>query len=266
VTATGATTLVALVLLAGHINTLFPRVSRLDLTIEKKSDGLPDLRIVAVSDIHLGTIVGRRRFDSIVDTVNSLDADIVLLPGDVVDEDLDPVIRQNLGETLRTIKSRLGVFAVTGNHEYFGGVERACDYLTEHKVVMLRDRAVKVGGVFLVGREDRSCTRYGIPRKTLPEIMADVDPNCPVILLDHEPFHLEEGVGQHVDLQISGHTHHGQLWPISYIIESIYQVGWGYRKIAGTHVYVSNGVGTWGPPVRVGNRPEIVDIRLQFRQ
>ena len=264
-TAAVATATVAVVLIAGHINALSPRITRLDLAIDKKPQDPRDFRIVAASDIHLGTIVGRRRLDSLVDTINSLNADVVVLPGDIVDEDLAPVIRQNLGESLKAIRSRFGVFAITGNHEYIGGAEQACDYLAAHRVVMLRDRAVKIGGVFLVGREDRSCTRYGVQRKALPEIMAGVDRSCPVVLLDHQPFHLEEGVGEHVDLQISGHTHHGQLWPINYIIQRVYEVGWGYRKFGTTNVFVGNGVGTWGPPVRVGNRPEILDIRLRFR-
>jgi len=159
------------------------------------------------------------------------------------------------------------VFAVTGNHEYIGGVEEACAYLTAHNVVMLRDQAVKVNGsFFLVGREDRSANRNkSRQRKSLEELMRNVDRRYPVILMDHQPFRLEDAVNQGIDLQLSGHTHHGQLWPISYIIQAIYQVGWGYRKIAGTHIYVSNGVGTWGPPIRIGNRPEILNIRLQLK-
>ncbi len=94
--------------------------------------------------------------------------------------------------------------------------------------------------------------------------MAEVDKNYPVILLDHQPFHLEEGETNGADLQISGHTHKGQLWPLNYITRQVYELSWGYKKKNHTHVYVSCGLGTWGPPVRSGNRPEIVNIQLNF--
>jgi hypothetical protein len=263
----GTIAAVACLLIAGHINAVMTRLVTLDLKLGKSVEGMKTINIVAASDIHLGTIVGRNRFDRIVETVNRLDPDVVLLPGDIVDEDLGPVIKQNLGESLRNIRSRFGVFAVTGNHEYIGGVEKACTYLTEHGVVMLRDRAVKVNGsFFLVGREDRSLNGYrGKKRKSLAELMQNVDKACPVILMDHQPFQLEEAAGQGIDVQVSGHTHHGQLWPVNYIIKAIYEVGWGYKRIAGMHVIVSNGVGTWGPPVRIGNRPEILNIRLRMQ-
>lgn len=267
VASAGAIGVVAVLLLVGHINALLPRVKTLDLSIEKKVEGMKSVNVVVASDIHLGTIVGRHRLDQIVNKINGLNGDVVLLPGDIVDEDLAPVIRQNLGESLRNIKARFGVYAVTGNHEYIGGVEGACDYLTEHNVIVLRDQIVRVNGsFFLVGREDRSCNQFtGKRRKALEELMAGVDKKYPVILMDHQPLHLQEAAGLGVDVQLSGHTHYGQLWPVNFIIKAIYEVGWGYKKVANTHVYVSNGVGTWGPPVRIGNRPEILNIRLNFQ-
>ena len=266
IAAAAAIGLVSMLLLAGHINSLIPMVRTLDLTVDKKVEGRKSLNIVVASDIHLGTIVGRHRIDRIVEAINSLHPDLVLLPGDIVDEDLSPVTRQNLGEALRNLDPPLGVYAVTGNHEYIGGVKQACDYLTSHGVVMLRDRAIRVGdSLYLVGREDRSISQFaGKRRLGLEELMSSVDRKCPVILMDHQPFRLEEAVAQGVDIQLSGHTHAGQLWPVNFIIDAIYEVGWGYKKLGTTHIYVSKGVGTWGPPVRIGNRPEIVNLRLRF--
>jgi hypothetical protein len=266
VTSAGVLGLVGLLVLGGHVNSLLPRIVTLDLPVAKTTPKMKRLNIVAVSDIHLGTIIGRSRIDPIVSKINSLDPDLVLLPGDIVDEDLTPVIKQNLGEALGNIKSRFGVYAITGNHEYIGGVDRACSYLTEHNVTVLRDQSVKVAdSFFLVGREDRSYNRFsGRRRQDLSDLMASVDKNYPVILMDHQPFALNEAASQGVDLQLSGHTHDGQLWPISYIVHSLYELAWGYRKIARTHFYVSDGVGTWGPPVRIGNRPEIAHILLDF--
>lgn len=267
---TGASVLglVGVAVLVGHINSIVPRVTRLDLPVPMKASKIENLNIVAVSDIHLGTIVGRSRFDYIVGKINSMDPDLVLLPGDIVDEDLTPVIRQNIGESLKNLKSRYGVYAITGNHEYIGGVTQACNYLVDHNVTMLRDQSVKIADSFyLVGREDRSSERFGgIRRKGLAELMESVDRNYPVILMDHQPFQLYEAADQNIDLQISGHTHDGQLWPINHIVNRVYEVAWGYERKSNTHYYVSNGAGTWGPPVRLGNRPEIVNIRLRFER
>jgi predicted MPP superfamily phosphohydrolase len=117
---------------------------------------------------------------------------------------------------------------------------------------------------YLVGREDRSIRRTGKNRKPLQELMAVADRNDPILLMDHQPFQLEEGETNGADLQISGHTHHGQLWPLNLITQRVYELSWGYKKKNSTHVYVSCGFGTWGPPVRLGNRPEIVNIRISF--
>jgi predicted MPP superfamily phosphohydrolase len=252
---------VGILMLAGHISSVLPKLKTLNISVAKKSAGLQSLNIVMVSDIHLGKIVGRFRFDQIVHTINRLKPDLVLLPGDLVDEDLAPVIKQNLGEALKAIRSRFGAFAVTGNHEYFGGVNEASDYITAHGISMLRDETVKIDNAFfLVGREDR----FNRNRKTLQEIMASVDKSCPIILMDHQPFKLEESAQEGVDLQVSGHTHNGQLWPLNYIVRAIYEVPWGYKKIGDTHYYISNGVGTWGPPIRTSGRPEIVQIHVTF--
>ena len=266
VTGWAVTALVLLTLIGGHLNALYPRIREIDITVRKRSDGKRDtLRIVAASDIHLGTIIGRRRLRSIVDRINRLEPDVVLLPGDIVDEDLAPVIKENLGETLRTIRSNQGVFAVTGNHEYIGGAGPACAYLEEHGITMLRDSVARLeGGTYIVGREDRSSAGFGGgKRKTLESLMAEVDTSYPVVLMDHQPFRLEEAAGKGIDLQLSGHTHHGQLWPLNKITEAVYEVSRGEAVKGETHFYVSSGVGTWGPPVRTGNRPEIVLIRLR---
>ena len=261
----GTVGLVGLLLLVGHINAAKPRIRELDLTIGKSLGADNTLRIVAASDIHLGTIIGRKRFDQIVGIMNSLEPDLVLFPGDIVDEDLGPVIRENLGESLRSVRARYGVFAITGNHEYIGGAEEACRYLQDHGISMLRDSTATLpNGVQLVGRQDRSSRQFGgQERKPLESLMAGIDHGRPIILLDHQPFHLDEAVEAQVDFQLSGHTHHGQLWPLNHITNALYELSWGYLRRGSTHIYVSSGVGTWGPPVRLGNRPEILLITLR---
>lgn len=257
---------VAIVVALGAWNAARPRLKNLRLRIAKDGRQLPSIRIAVASDIHLGTIVSTRRLKRIVGMINDLQPDIVLLPGDVVDEDLAPVIRYNLGETLRTIKAKYGVVAITGNHEYIGGVEPAVHYLQEHGMVVLRDNAILIANsLYIIGREDRSIGQFaGRQRVPLAELMKDVDRSFPIILMDHQPFHLEEAEQAGVDMQLSGHTHHGQLWPFNYITNKVYEVSWGYKQKGNTHIYVSCGVGTWGPPVRTGNRPEILMIELTF--
>jgi predicted MPP superfamily phosphohydrolase len=257
---------VGIVVALGAWNAARPRLKNLRLHIAKDGRQLPSIRIAVASDIHLGTIVSTRRLKRIVGMINELQPDLVLLPGDVVDEDLAPVIRYNLGETLRTIKARYGVIAITGNHEYIGGVEAAVRYLQEHGMVVLRDNAVLIANsLYIIGREDRSIGQFaGGRRIPLADLMKDVDRSFPLILMDHQPFHLEEAEQAGVDMQLSGHTHHGQLWPFNYITNKVYEVSWGYKQKGNTHIYVSCGVGTWGPPVRTGNRPEILMIELTF--
>jgi predicted MPP superfamily phosphohydrolase len=257
---------VFVIVLGGYINARTPRVRTLMLAIPKNGRGMRSLNIAVASDIHLGTIVCKSKLERIVERINSLNPDLVLLPGDVVDEDIGPVIRNNLGETLRKIRSKYGVIAITGNHEYIGGVEPACRYLVEHGITMLRDAVVKVGdSLFVVGREDISIRGFtGKTRKPLAELMTEADKSYPVILMDHQPFRLGEAEANGVDVQLSGHTHHGQLWPFNFITKKVYELSWGYKKKGNTHYYVSCGVGTWGPPIRTGNRPEIVNIKLQF--
>lgn len=254
------------VLSFGYWNATEIKTRSLHYAVKKK--GKPDrrLKIVSMSDIHLGSIIGKSKFDEIVSRVNILNPDVILLPGDILDEDISPVIHDNVGESLLGLRSRYGTFAVTGNHEYIGGVETACEYLGSHGVRVLRDESVLVGEAFyLVGREDRSISGFAKKqRKPLSELMSDVDHEFPVILMDHQPFNLREASINRVDLQLSGHTHHGQLWPLNFITEMVYELSWGEKSIGDTFYYVSCGVGTWGPPVRTGNHPEIVSVTLDF--
>ncbi len=269
-TLTGAGVLAAVVILvgAGYVNAARPRVSHLRVDVSKRVPGLSTLNIVLVTDIHMGTVIRNSRLDNLVRMVNALGPDVILLAGDIVDEDLAPVIAQNSGAILCRFRSRYGVYAVTGNHEYIGGVEPAVAYLTRHGIRFLRDEHLLVDGKFyLVGREDRQSRLFlDRERKPLEEILGGVDKTRPVILLDHQPVRLNDAAVNGVDLQLSGHTHQGQLWPVSLLVSKIYRISHGYGRILDTHFYVSSGFGTWGPPVRVGNRPEIVQIQVHFKQ
>ena len=262
----GVITTVALTITAGYINTLFPRINTVNIHIAKEARDMKRLNVVLISDLHLGTIKGNRFLERIVEKIIALDPDIVFLAGDVLDEDLKPVLRHNLGETLKSLNAPLGVYAIMGNHEHIGGAEPAYQYLKSHGLTVIRDSVIKVNESFyIVGREDREKQRFsGKARKELPILLAGLDANLPLILLDHQPYYLEKAASLGVDLQLSGHTHHGQMWPINFITSAIFTISRGYGMINGMHAYVSSGVGTWGPPVRIGSRPEIVNLNITF--
>jgi predicted MPP superfamily phosphohydrolase len=259
--------LVSGLVIYGSWNALHPRVQRYDLTIRKPAGDLKELRAVLISDTHLGIIVGRDRLKEMVATVNKLAPDIVLLAGDIIDERIDPFVEGRMAEVLRDVRTKYGVFAVLGNHEYIGGQsEEAVRHLEEAGIRVLRDEWVKVADSFyVVGRE--SSSGQGFTREAasqLSAIISEVDGRVPVILMDHEPNRLAEAEAAGVDLQLSGHTHVGQLFPNRLITRRVYEVDWGLLRKGDFQVIVTSGYATWGPPMRVGNRPELVEMVIRF--
>lgn len=251
---------------AGHLNTYFPAIRKYEIPINKSAGSLKELNIAVASDIHLGTIIGRKKMEMFAEKINSLKPDIILLPGDIIDEDIAPVLEDNMGSSLEMLKAKYGVYAVTGNHEYIGGAEKAVEFLEKHKIKIIRDTSVFIDNSFYVaGREDYSSANFGgKPRKILKDVIENVNFDFPVILMDHQPFNLDEARKTGVDLQLSGHTHHGQLWPLNLITALVYEKSWGFLKKGNTNYYISSGLGGWGPPVRTVNRPEIIHIKLKF--
>jgi len=263
----GGLLLVFLMVFFGYVNTLFLRVRTFPIEIKKSAGELKELKLVMVSDVHLGTVIRSGRLEKIVDKINGLHPDIVLLPGDIVDEDVTSVAEQNMARILKKLNTRFGVFACTGNHEYFGGVEAAVSYMNQGGITVLQDSVIKVADAFYIaGRKDLMSERLADGRKSLDWILRDVDKSRPIILMDHQPYHLEVPRQNGVDLQVSGHTHHGQLFPFNYITRMIYDLSWGYAKIEDTHYYVSCGVGTWGPPIKTNSYPEVVQLKLKFTE
>jgi predicted MPP superfamily phosphohydrolase len=257
--------LILFIVAAGYINTLILRVHPLVIDIKKPANGISELRAAVVSDIHLGTVIRSGRLQRIVDRINDLNPDIILLPGDIVDEDVASVAQQNMAPIFKKLKSRYGIYAITGNHEYFAGVHKAVEYMEKSGIVVLQDSVIKIEDAFyLAGRKDLMAQRMDGGRESLEAILQEVDKKLPVILMDHEPYNLESVRRNDVDLQLSGHTHHGQLFPFNYITKRVYELSWGYLKKGKTHYYVSCGIGTWGPPIRTNSVPEIVLLTLRF--
>ena len=257
----------ALIVFTGYINAITLQVKELQIIVKNKRTPLEKLKITLVSDIHLGKINGRRRLNNIVETVNRQQPDVILLAGDIIDDEVSSFYRQNLHQILRKFQARYGVYGVTGNHEYIAGVDATVKAMEAGGIRVLQNEAAKIAGsIYVAGRNDWVSSRSeGKPRKALAEILSGIDKRLPVILMDHTPFNLEEASKNEVDLQVSGHTHYGQLWPVNYIIRMIYELSWGYMKKGNTHYYVSCGAGTWGPPVRTGSHSEIVNINIRFQ-
>lgn len=253
-------------IIISFINARIPRTHQINIEVDKALD--KKLRIVAVSDIHLGTVISKSRLKSLVKHINDQRADAVFFVGDIFDEDIKPVVNNGLGDCFKRIQSRTGIYAVTGNHEFFGGVEGKVNYLKQNSVNVLRDSVVLIDETFYtIGRDDRQ-VKYsrGVQRMELTTLLRNVNHEKILILLDHQPFNLNESVINGIDLQISGHTHHGQIWPLNYITNAIYELSSGYLKKGNTHFVVSNGYGTWGPPLRLGSRPEILVIEIESKK
>lgn len=256
---------VSLIVIGGHINALRINVKEIPLTIHKKVLGSSEVKILMASDLHLGALIGERREKHLLDIIRFQKPDLVLLCGDLVDGEIAPVLRKKLGRHIQEIKTPLGVYAITGNHEYIGGIEKTLPYLRSINIHELVDEMVILpNGIQLVGRNDHSSGRGHQAPRPLAELMSAVDQTKPVIVMNHQPFNLGEVTEANVDLHLSGHTHNGQLWPFNYMTEAIFELSWGLMKKGNTNFYVSSGFGTWGPPVRVGNRPEVVVFKLKF--
>jgi predicted MPP superfamily phosphohydrolase len=256
----------ALLITGGFINALIPVVKEYNISINKHAGDLRSLRIAAVSDIHLGSIIRKRSMKKLSSILQKLHPDIVLLLGDIVDGEIGPVLRGDMLQYFTCPKCDDGLYAITGNHEFIGGASRTIPYIESKGIRLLKDEVVSIeGGIQLIGRLDRDSRRYyGKERLTLSELMKQVDTTKPVILLDHQPFHLDESVKHGVDLELSGHTHNGQIWPLNYLTSAIYELSYGYLSKENTHFIVSSGYGLWGPRVRSGSRSEVLLVNIKF--
>lgn len=257
---------VGLIVFLGNLNKRNIEIRTLEITIPKGESKLDSLNIVMASDIHLSPIDGERLLVRIVDKMNSLNPDIILLAGDIVDDKAKVLDERGIGESFRKLKSKYGVYSINGNHEFINGVDSCVRFAEKFGIKFLRDGYELIDSSFyLIGREDSSMPQFtGQQRKSLEEIVKNIPANYPKILLDHTPFKLEQAQQNNIDLQLSGHTHHGQIWPANLITKMIYEISWGYKKKGNTHYYVSSGAGTWGPPVRTGSSSEIVNIKVKF--
>lgn len=266
ITALVVIAVVCLIVFLGNLNKRDITVKTLELQFPKRDGKLSEINIVAGSDLHLSPIDGERLLSKIIDKMNSLNPDIVLLAGDIVDDKAEILEQRKIGESFRRLNPKYGVYNINGNHEFINEVEASVKYAERLGIKVLRDEYVLIDSSFyVIGREDVSMNSFtGRKRKTLEDIISSINSDHPKILLDHTPVKLEQAEKNGIDLQLSGHTHHGQIWPANIITNMIYEVSWGYLKKGKTNYYVTSGAGTWGPPVRTGSKSEIVNIKIRF--
>ena len=251
------------VCVGGWVNSQYPVVREIKLPAPA---GGAALRIVALSDLHLGRLAPEGFFPNVIELIEPLSPDIVLFLGDVLEQEFDPSKAQAMAAVLQRLKPRLGIWGVMGNHEHAGGTGGPIvRLLNQIGVRMIDNKWVTLGDkpgekILLIGR-----VSYWKGRKSLQTIIADVpeeDKGALKILLDHQPVDLGEAEKAGVFLQLSGHTHNGQFFPLNFIMPFLYENAYGYYRRGLSHFLVTSGVGAWGPRIRTSGRPEIMLIDL----
>lgn len=242
-----------------------PDVLRVPIRLRRLDPAMNGFRIAVVSDIHLGPLLGRSHVERLVRMINETESDLVAIVGDLVDGTVSEL--GHAAEPLQDLVSREGSFFVTGNHEYIlegtvpwlAEVERlGVHNLGNENTVIRRGSA----GFDLAGVNDIAGRRHSDP-PDYDRALTGIDPSRPTVLLAHQPVMVKEAAERGVDLQISGHTHGGQLWPLQYVVEAIQPALAGLSTFDETQLYVTRGAGFWGPPVRIGAPPDITVLSLE---
>jgi predicted MPP superfamily phosphohydrolase len=244
-------------------------VKPLSVTLSRLPRALDGLRIVQITDLHIGPLINGAWLRQIVDNVNALKPDLIAITGDVVDGSIEEL--HHHVASLADLVAPLGVYVVTGNHEYYSGVDAWCAHFAGLGLDVLRNERVSIKGASgdsfdLAGIEDWGA-RHQFPGQgpDLPRALAGRDTDRMLLLLAHQPAAIEEASHYGVDLQLSGHTHGGQLWPFKYLVylQQPYVEGLHRHRDTATQIYVSPGTGFWGPPMRFGTAAEITHITLR---
>lgn len=233
---------------------------------EVRMKGLPPERdgfvIAHLSDLHLGNVLGQRWLRRIVTQVNDLQPDLVMAVGDVIDGNAHSV--KSVIPVLREFKAPLGCWAVSGNHEFYAGLEQSLELLAKANFKVLRDSSVEVvSGLVLVGVDDLTARRQQGQRNYSIADLLSARPAGAAVLMSHSPVQTEVAETQGIDLMLSGHTHNGQIWPFTYLVKSAYPLLGGRYEVGRMTVIVCRGTGTWGPRMRLWRPSEIIKITLR---
>ena len=225
------------------------------------SKALPhDYKIVMASDLHLGYHNRRAELSRWVDMINAEKPDLILIAGDIIDISIRPIEEEKMAEEFRRLSAP--IYACLGNHEYFSKVQQAREFYRAAGINLLIDStAVVDSALTIIGRDDRMNQN----RKELAMLANQADKSTYTIVLDHQPYNLEKTEQCGIDFQLSGHTHRGQVWPISWITDAIYECSWGKWQRNNTNYYISSGLGIWGGKFRIGTQSEYVVATLSSK-
>ena len=248
------TAIIAIIFVCGNVNYNHKRRHTISLTTGKPL--ARDMKIVMLSDLHIGYNNRRGELARWVDIINAEQPDVILIAGDIIDLSIRPLEEERMGDEFRRLEAP--VYACPGNHEYYAGIREAEKFYRAAGITMLRDDIVVTGGITIIGRDD--CTNRR--RAPLRKLVENTDENSYRILLDHQPHKLEQAEKAGIDFQFSGHTHHGQVWPISWITEHVYECAFGPYRRGNTQYYVSSGLGIWGGKFRIATCSEYVVATL----
>ena len=229
---------------------------RQEMTIRSAKVTKP-VKLVLMSDLHLGYHNRRKEFARWVDLINNERPDMILVAGDIIDGSMRPLRDERMHEEFRRLEAP--VFACLGNHEYFSGEPEAQRFYGDADICLLQDTTTQLGDLCIMGRDDRTNRR----RRPLKDLVASADKTKYLILLDHQPYHLEQAEREGIDFQFSGHTHHGQVWPISWMTDMMYECAFGNYQRGSTSYYVSSGIGIWGGKFRIGTRSEYLVLTIE---
>ena len=238
------------------------RTERIMIRSLKIPESIGRLRIVQISDVHLGLIVRKERLEKILKEVKAAEPDLLVSTGDLVDGQINGL--PGLAELLRDINPRYGKFAITGNHEFYAGLKQAMDFTEKAGFTILRGKGLTIAGLFnIAGVDDPAGKNYGLFREVEEkELLSGLPTEKFTLFLKHRPLLDRNAIGL-FDLQLSGHTHKGQIFPLGLITRLAYPADSGYLALQNnSHLYVSRGSGTWGPPIRFLSPPEVTVIEI----
>jgi len=245
----------------GSYHAFSPVVRTYNIHIPKKVNR-KTLRIAMASDMHFGGMSGMNHLKRLVKNINDMEPDLILFPGDIIDDDPAYYIKKNMRDEMKKLRAPLGTYGVLGNHEYYGGaIPEFLDEMGKSNVRILLDDVIKIEESFyIVGRKDKTDRK----RESFTNLVEKLDKNLPIIAMDHQPYDLQSAADNGVDLLLCGHTHRGQMAPNHIITRRMYEIDWGYKQKGTMHTIVSSGFGFWGPPLRIGSRSEIIRIDVTF--
>lgn len=241
-----------------------PRVKRITIPLKKLPKELSGFSIVQLSDVHLESYKSQNRIAYIIDKVNELKPDLVVITGDLIDSNVceEEVFCQHLAR----LKASYGVLAITGNHEFYAGLDAFMELANRSNIKVLRNESVTIADTLqIIGLDDDTARQFGAKAPDVDALIKTCDPNKPIILLYHRPTHFDEVVPRGVDLQLSGHTHAGQIPPMDLIVWLYYKYPSGLFEKDGAYIYTSSGTGIWGPDMRFLSQNEIVYITLEAK-